>query len=133
MTKVVVNGTFDILHLGHLQMLKFARDIENSHVLVLIDSDARVKQLKGRSRPVNTARERQAMLEALRYVDEVKVFRTDEELENLIKEYDPDVMVKGSDYIAKPIIGERYCKEIRYYNYVDGYSTTNKIKSIANR
>lgn len=133
MTKVVVNGTFDILHLGHLQMLEFARSIENSHVLVLIDSDARVKELKGRDRPINTARERKTMLEALRFVDEVKIFRTSEELENLIKDYDPDIMVKGSDYIGKPIIGEQYCKEIRYYNYVDGYSTTNKIKSIANR
>lgn len=130
MTKVVINGTFDILHLGHLQMLEFARSIENSHVLVLIDSDTRVKELKGRDRPINTARERKTMLEALRFVDEVKIFRTSEELENLIKEYGPDIMVKGSDYIGKPIIGEQYCKEIRYYNYVNGYSTTNKIKSI---
>lgn len=133
MTKVVVNGTFDILHLGHLKMLESARNIPNSRVLVLIDTDSRVRKLKGNNRPINSAEERKAMLEALRFVDEVIIFDTDEELINYIKGYDADIMVKGSDYIGKPIIGEQYCKEIRYYNYVNGYSTTNKIKSIADR
>lgn len=133
MTKVIVNGTFDVLHLGHLRMLEFARSMPDSYVLVLIDSDSRVKELKGNDRPVNSAEERKIMLESLRFVDEVKVFGSDQELIDMIKEYSPDVMVKGSDYIGKPIIGEQHCKEIQYYNYVRGYSTTNKIQSIINR
>ena len=133
MTKVIVNGTFDILHIGHLKMLEFARDVPDSYVLVLIDSDERVKELKGKDRPINSAEERKAMLQALRYVDEVKIFETDQQLINIIKEYDPDVMVKGSDYLGKTIIGKEYCKQIRYCNYVNGYSTTNKIRYIIDR
>lgn len=133
MTKVIVNGTFDILHFGHLKMLEFARNIKDSYVLVLIDSDDRVKELKGQDRPVNSQQERKAMLEALRYVDEVKIFSSSDELVSMIREYAPDVMVKGSDYIGKKIIGEEHCKEIQYFNYLNGYSTTNKIQSIINR
>ena len=133
MTKVIVNGTFDILHVGHLKMLQQARNIKDSYVLVLIDSDDRVKELKGINRPINSQTERKTMLEALRYVDEVKIFSSSDELVSMIKEYAPDVMVKGSDYIGKPIIGELHCKEIQYCNYVDGYSTTNKIQNIISR
>lgn len=133
MTKVIVNGTFDILHIGHLKLLEFAKKIPNSYVLVLIDTDERVKQLKGDDRPINNLEERKLMLESLRYVDEVKPFSTDQELIDSIKNYDPDIMIKGSDYIGKLIIGEQYCKEIRYYNYVNGYSTTKKIQSIIDR
>lgn len=133
MTKVIVNGTFDILHIGHLKMLEFARDVPNSYVLVLIDSDERVKELKGKDRPINSAEERKAMLQALRFVDEVKIFETDQQLIDMIKEYNPDVMVKGSDYLGKDIIGKEYCKQIRYCNYVRGYSTTNKLRYIINR
>lgn len=133
MTRVIVNGTFDILHIGHLKMLEFAKSIPNSYVLVLIDNDSRVKELKGDDRPVNSQEERKEMLKALRFVDEVKVFGSDQELIDMIKDYAPDVMVKGSDYVGKPIIGEQHCKEIRYYNYVRGYSTTNKIQSIIDR
>jgi len=133
MTKVVVNGTFDILHVGHLRMLKFARSIPESYVLVLIDSDERVSELKGPTRPINSVEERKEMLEAIKFVDEVQIFSSDEELRNSIKNYNPDIMVKGGDYIGKPIIGEEFCKEIQYYNYVNGYSTTTKIQNIINR
>lgn len=133
MTKVIVNGTFDVLHIGHLRMLKFARSMPNSYVLVLIDSDERVKELKGPDRPINSVEERKEMLESLKFVDEVQIFSSDEELRNAIQKYNPRVMVKGSDYLGKPIIGEEFCKEIQYYNYVSGYSTTNKIQSIIDR
>jgi D-beta-D-heptose 7-phosphate kinase/D-beta-D-heptose 1-phosphate adenosyltransferase len=133
MTNVIVNGSFDILHVGHLRMLKYAKDIENSYVLVLIDSDERVKELKGKDRPVNNQEERKEMLESLKFVDEVKIFNTSEELKNFIRDFNTDIMVKGSDYKNKPIIGSEYCKEIRFYDYVDGYSTTNKIQHITNR
>jgi rfaE bifunctional protein nucleotidyltransferase chain/domain len=133
MTKVVVNGTFDILHLGHLKLLEFARKFHNSYVLVLIDQDERVKKLKGPTRPVNTFEERKIMLESLKFVDEVKGFNSDSELESLIQEYNPEIMVKGSDYKGKTIIGQQYCKEVIFFDYVNGYSSTNKIQSIARR
>jgi D-beta-D-heptose 7-phosphate kinase/D-beta-D-heptose 1-phosphate adenosyltransferase len=132
MIKIVVNGTFDILHLGHLQLLNTARAYPNSYVLVLIDSDRRVKELKGNDRPINTEYERAWLLWSLRYVDRVEIFDSDDELRNYIKEFEPDIMIKGSDYEGKPIIGSEYCKQIRYYP-LNGHSTTKTIQRIINR
>jgi D-beta-D-heptose 7-phosphate kinase/D-beta-D-heptose 1-phosphate adenosyltransferase len=101
-------------------------------VLVLIDSDRRVKELKGDSRPINTEYERAWLLWSLRYVDRVEIFDTDEELRNYIKDFEPDLMIKGSDYEGKPIIGSEYCKQIRYYQ-IDNHSTTKTIQRITNR
>ena len=133
MTRVVVNGTFDIIHLGHLRLLDYARSLPNSYVLVLTDSDRRIKQLKGNDRPINTEYERCSLLFALKSVDRVETFDTDQELVDLIKGFEPDVMIKGSDYRDKPIIGAEYCKEIKFYDRLGNYSTTNKIQTIATR
>jgi D-beta-D-heptose 7-phosphate kinase/D-beta-D-heptose 1-phosphate adenosyltransferase len=133
MTRVVVNGTFDIIHLGHLRLLDYARSLPNSYVLVLADSDRRIKQLKGNDRPINNEYERCSLLFALKSVDRVETFDSDEELIKLIKDFEPDVMVKGSDYRGKPIIGAEYCKEIKFYDRLGNYSTTNKIQDIAHR
>jgi len=133
MKKIVVNGTFDILHLGHLRLLEYAKSYPDSYVLVLIDSDRRVKELKGKDRPINSEYERACFLSALRCVDRVEIFDSDNELRQYIKDFDPDVMVKGSDYEGKPIIGAEYCKEIKFYDRLGTYSTTNKIQHIADR
>jgi D-beta-D-heptose 7-phosphate kinase/D-beta-D-heptose 1-phosphate adenosyltransferase len=92
-----------------------------------------VRELKGKDRPVNTEYERASLLHALRYVDRVDIFDTDQELINYIKNYDPDLMIKGSDYIGKPIIGAEYCKNIKYYGRLEKYSTSNTIQRITNR
>jgi D-beta-D-heptose 7-phosphate kinase/D-beta-D-heptose 1-phosphate adenosyltransferase len=133
MTKVVVNGSFDILHLGHLKLLSLARSYPNSYVLVLTDSDRRIKELKGPSRPINNEYERCSFLFALKSVDRVETFDSDEELNFLIKEFQPDIMVKGSDYKDKPIIGAEHCKKIVFYDRFQQYSTTKKIQDIINR
>lgn len=130
MTKVFVNGTFDILHYGHLQLLTYAKSL-GTHLTVAIDSDARVQLLKGPSRPVNRLFERLSLLEGLRVVDQVISFDSDGELIDLISKC--DIMVKGSDYRGKPIIGENVCKQLIFYERINGYSTTEKIESIINR
>ena len=130
MKKIFVNGTFDILHTGHLELLAYARNL-GDFLYVGIDSDRRVKELKGLTRPINNQIERKTMLAALRYVDSVHVFDTDDELRNLIA--DCDIMVKGDDYQGKPIVGEEVCKQIIFFKKIDGYSTTKKISDITNR
>ena len=133
MTKVVVNGTFDILHLGHLKLLEYASGFSDSYVLVLTDSDRRIKELKGNDRPINNEYERSSMLFALKYVDRVEIFDTDQELIDLIKRFEPDIMVKGSDYRGQLIIGAEYCKQIKFYDRLGNYSTTKTIQDITGR
>ena len=133
-TKIIVNGSFDILHYGHLCLLEFAfQCAKNPYVTVLVDSDSRIHNIKGIGRPINNLHDRMALLKAIKYVNHVASFDTDEELNTLIRNYAPDIMVKGSDYKDKPIIGAEFCKEIIFYDRVPNYSTTGKIQDIANR
>jgi D-beta-D-heptose 7-phosphate kinase/D-beta-D-heptose 1-phosphate adenosyltransferase len=130
--KVMVNGTFDILHRGHLEMLQYAGDMGS--LLVCIDTDRRVKELKGQSRPINNQEDRKFMLECLKFVDWVKLFDSKEQLISIMKEYEPDVYVKGSDWKHdKGSTAEQYCKQVIYYDRVGDYSTTKTIQDIINR
>ena len=130
MIKVFVNGTFDIIHFGHLQLLNYARSLGDS-LTVGIDSDERVREKKGPSRPINNVCERQELLLNLKAVDHVSIFSTDSELIELIKGC--DIMVKGSDYRGKSVIGETYCKNVIYFDRLNEYSSTKKIQDIINR
>lgn len=127
-----VNGTFDILHPGHVRLLNYAKGL-GDRLFVAIDSDRRVKELKGQSRPINTAVERKEMLLALKAVDEVEIFDTSEELCMWIRQINPYIMVIGSDYKDKEVIGSDYARHLVFYNRIDEYSTTRKIQSIVNR
>jgi rfaE bifunctional protein nucleotidyltransferase chain/domain len=129
--KVMVNGTFDILHRGHLEMLQYAGDMGS--LLVCIDTDRRVKELKGETRPINNQEDRKFMLECLKFVDWVKLFDSKEELIEIMKLYQPDVYVKGSDWKGHSSVAEQYCKQVIYYDRVGDYSTTNIIQHISNR
>ena len=125
----MVNGTFDILHRGHLELLNFARS-KGDTLLVAIDTDRRVKELKGAGRPVNTQTERQELLSNLRSVNEVRIFDSDQELVDIIAEC--AIMVKGSDYRGRSVVGEANCQVI-YFERINEYSSTKKIQDIINR
>ena len=131
MKTIFVNGTFDILHPGHVQLLNYARSLGDS-LIVAIDSNHRVQELKGTSRPINSEDDRKFMLESLRSVDTVWIFNSDQELEDICRLYNP-IMVKGSDYRGRTIIGQQYCKEIVFYDRIEPYSTTRAIQDIGNR
>lgn len=129
----MVNGTFDVLHPGHIALLNTARSY-GDWLIVAIDTDRRVKELKGEKRPVNTQRDRRIMLENLKAVDIVEYFDSTEELIELMKHYKPDVYLKGSDWKKdRPSTAEQYCNQVIYYDRVGNYSTTNTIQNIINR
>jgi len=130
--KIIVNGTFDILHRGHVELLEYAKGL-GEFLLVCIDTDRRVTELKGEGRPINNQADRAFMLQGLKCVDAVWTFDSEEDLERICKMYQPNIMVKGSDYEGKRIVGAKYCKEIKFVKLVDGYSTTNIIQRITNR
>lgn len=120
--KVWVNGTFDVLHLGHVRLLEYANSLGTLRVGV--DTDKRVKELKGENRPFNCLKDRIDMLLSLKYVNDVVSFDSREEMVNLIKEWDPDYMIIGSDYIGLPVFGKEYAKELIYFDRINQYSTT---------
>ena len=131
--RVMVNGTFDILHRGHIELLNYARS-QGDQLLVAIDTDRRVRELKGETRPINCQEDRKFFLYNLRAVDIVMLFDSKEELINIMKEYKPDVYVKGSDWKRdKPSTAEQYCNRVIYYDRVGDYSTTKIIQDIVNR
>ena len=133
MTTVMVNGTFDILHPGHVALLNTARSY-GDYLIVAIDTDRRVKELKGKSRPINDQNFRRIMLSNLKSVDVVEYFDSKEELIKLMQVYTPDVYVKGSDWKHdKGSTAEQYCKEVIYYDRIDNYSTTGLIQRITDR
>lgn len=133
MKKILLNGCFDLLHPGHIQLFEHCKLYPNRYVKVLIDSDIRIKYLKGPNRPIINQNDRAYMIKNLKYVDEVVIFYTNFELLNLIKEYSPDIMIKGSEYKDKKIIGEDYCKDIILIDTNEKYSTSKIISDITNR
>jgi D-beta-D-heptose 7-phosphate kinase/D-beta-D-heptose 1-phosphate adenosyltransferase len=127
---VFTNGCFDVLHRGHVELLKYCKDL-GGKVIVGINSDESVRRLKGESRPIVNQLDRKFILEAIQFVDQVIIFDEDTPY-NLMKSINPDVIVKGGDYNKKDVVGNDLC-QVRIFKYVPGYSTTKTIQNIANR
>jgi D-glycero-beta-D-manno-heptose 1-phosphate adenylyltransferase len=132
MKTVFVNGCFDILHPGHIKMFENARNL-GDRLIVAIDSDRKIKEMKGSKRPINPVFNRKIILESIRYIDEVIVFDTKEELQALVKKIKPDIMMVGSDWKGKEVVGSDYAKEVKFFDRIGNYSTTEIIKSITDR
>jgi D-beta-D-heptose 7-phosphate kinase/D-beta-D-heptose 1-phosphate adenosyltransferase len=132
---VLTNGCFDILHPGHVRYLQEARAL-GDRLIVLVNSDASVKRLKGSGRPINTLEHRLAMLAALECVDWVLPFEEDTP-RDLICRILPDVLVKGGDYRSIEDIAGHDCVlanggEVKLLGVLEGYSTTRIIQTIRN-
>ena len=126
MKRVFTNGCFDILHRGHIELLRYCKSL--GYVTVGLNSYTSIKRLKGSSRPYFGLEDRIAMLEACRFVDDVRVFEQDTPYD-LIKDLKPDIIVKGGDYKKEDVVGSDLC-EVRIFSYIEGYSTTQILKGL---
>lgn len=129
MKTVFTNGCFDIAHRGHIELLKFCSSL--GYVIVGLNSDSSIRNIKGESRPINNQSDRELLLRSIRYVDDVIIFNETTPL-RLINEIKPDIIVKGGDYKAQDVVGNNLC-DVIIFDYVKGYSTTKTIQDIGNR
>ncbi len=131
---VFTNGCFDLLHVGHLQYLREARELGDA-LVVGLNSDESVATLKGPDRPILGEEDRAAMLRALRFVDSVEIFSEPDPL-RLILEVTPDILVKGGDYKVSEIVGAKETLErggqVVPLQFVEGKSSTQIIEKIVN-
>lgn len=126
---IFTNGCWDLLHVSHIRLLQYCKSL--GYVVVGLNSDRSVRELKGPSRPINNENDRKEMLLALKYVDEVHIFDEPTPYE-LIKKIKPDIIVKGGDYNQSNVVGSDLAK-VLIFNYIDGYSTTKIIEKIKTR
>jgi rfaE bifunctional protein nucleotidyltransferase chain/domain len=135
MKTVFTNGCFDLLHPGHVDLLERARAL-GDRLVVGLNSDASVRALKGAHKPYVNQDDRKKMLLALRSVDEVVIFDDDTPL-RLIKEIEPDVLVKGGDWPVDKIVGADFVLarggEVRSLTLLPGYSTTTVVAGIVEK
>src|SRR5262245_6795994 len=129
---VFTNGCFDLLHLGHVDYLEKARALGDKLVLGL-NTDASVSKLKGNNRPIQDQHSRAHVMASLQFIDLVVLFNEDTPLA-LISELLPDILVKGSDYLAENIVGADVVKSkggvVKTIEFVPGYSTTRIVEKI---
>tara|TARA_B110000908_G_C10253639_1_gene453839 strand:- start:1868 stop:2332 length:465 start_codon:yes stop_codon:yes gene_type:complete len=132
---VFTNGCFDILHLGHLRLLKKASQMGD--VLVLgLNTDTSIKILKGEERPINNQNYRSEMLEYFDFIDYIILFNNETPLELIIK-LKPDILVKGGDYKEEEIVGHEFMKrnkgKIVVFDLLEGLSSTSILNKLKNK
>ena len=129
---VFTNGCFDLIHIGHIKLLKYCRSLGN-RLIVGLNSDDSIKKIKGLTRPINDQKTRKTILESFEFVDEVIIFNEDTPI-NLIKKIKPMFLIKGGDYDLKEIVGYEYVinsgGQVKTFPLVEGYSSTATINKI---
>lgn len=123
MNIIWTNGCFDVLHRGHIELFKYAKSL-GDYLVVGLDTDERVSASKGPDRPYNNIEDRVKMLDAIKYIDEIRVFDSDDELETQILLSGAKTIVVGSDYKNKKVIGENLVDNIIFFDRIENYSTT---------
>jgi D-beta-D-heptose 7-phosphate kinase/D-beta-D-heptose 1-phosphate adenosyltransferase len=125
---IFTNGCFDILHSGHIKLLQYAKN-KGDILIVGLNSDESIRNIKGNNRPINDINERKTMLSLFSFIDYIIIFNDDTPL-SIIKEIKPNIIIKGGDYNKNNIIGKEYCDEILLFNFIENKSSTNIINKI---
>ena len=115
MITIITTGSYDVIHVGHIRLLKFAKSLGDK-LIVCTDTDRRIKEKKGLERPINNLSNRIEVLQSIKYVDEVWTFDYDYRLEDIYKLTKPDILVLGYEYMNKPIVGREFVKEIKFFD-----------------
>ena len=126
-TVVFTNGCFDILHRGHIELLKASKKL-GGHLIVGLNTDESVRRLKGKERPINNQYDRKFLLESLAFVDEVILFDEDTPY-NLIQKVKPDIITKGGDYAVEDVVGNDLA-DVVILPTIENFSTTDTIRRI---
>lgn len=129
--KVFVNGCFDVLHRGHFELIQYAASLGT--LIVALDTDQKVSHDKGQGRPIYPLEDRIYQMRCIKGVDDVYTFNTKKELEDLLESIAPDIMVVGSDWKGKDVVGSQYAKAVRFFNRLGDYSTTKTIQGSSYR
>lgn len=127
---VFTNGCFDILHPGHIHIFKKAKQIaKNSILIVGINTDSSIRKIKGKTRPINTLKDRIKILEVIPFIDYIIPFDTPTPY-SLIKTLKPDILLKGGDWKKNEIVGREFAKKTVRVPILKKYSTTKIIEKI---
>ncbi len=129
MKTVWTNGTFDVLHMGHIKLFREARKLASPKGIVVVgtDSDERIRTLKGPTRPINDLFDRVDFLRSIKYIDDIVAFSSEDALIANIKRYSPDIILIGDDYIGKQVVGGEFAKQIIYFPRYGGLSSSKII------
>ena len=130
-TIVMANGVFDILHTGHLELIKFSKNL-GDRLVVAINSDSSVRSLKGDNRPINSQEDRKRILLSLSDVDEVVIFE-EIDTKNIINKINPSIVVKGGEWTADEVRQRDEIPDnidVKIFPLIKDKSTTNTIKKI---
>ena len=126
--KVFTNGCFDIVHIGHIRLLEFAKSC-GDYLVVGINSDESIKRLKGEGRPIIWEQHRKEIIQSIRWVDDVIIFQ-DSTPYNLIKMIQPKVLVKGEDWKNKKVVGSDLVEQVKFFPFVQGISSTHIVERL---
>jgi len=117
------NGCFDIVHMGHIELFKYASSL--GRLYVGIDSDQRVKLLKGLGRPINEQNQRSQLLSSIKYIHKVDIFDDEKTLRSLLVDYNIDTIVVGDDYINKQVVGSDLVNNVLFFPKIPNLSTSS--------
>ena len=130
MKKIITTGSYDVLHVGHIRLLKYAKSLGDI-LIVCTDTDRRILERKGAGRPINDLSKRIEMLQSIKHIDQIWTFDSDLRLEDIYKLTKPDILVLGDEYMNKPIVGREFVKEIKFFDVPRETSSTKIINNYA--